>query len=76
MPESDKSSSLVVFVNIQEPNLRLTYASVAVKTLADSVCSRTPSHASVSRNVQCRTAIVGLDDHVKFIRFVELISRV
>ena len=42
MPELDKSSSLVVFVNVQEPNVRLTYASVAVKTLADSVCSDYP----------------------------------
>lgn len=42
MPELDKSSSLVVFVNVQEPNVRLTYASVAVKTLADSVCSEYP----------------------------------
>ena len=42
-----KSSSLVVFVNIQEPNSRLTYASVAVKTLVVWVCSEHP------RMLQC-----------------------
>lgn len=37
MSEPEKCSSLVVFVNSEEPNLKLTYASVTLKDLATSV---------------------------------------
>ena len=39
MPQSEKRTSLVVFVNSErEEAINLTYEKVAVKTLADSVC--------------------------------------
>lgn len=39
MPQLEKRTSLVVFVNSErEEAINLTYEKVAVKTLADSVC--------------------------------------
>lgn len=37
MSQSEKSSSLVVFVNLEEPSLKLTFTQVSLKVLADSV---------------------------------------